>query len=179
MLIPYQGHTPLIGENVYIAEGAQLIGKVQVGDLSSIWFNCVLRGDLSSITIGKRTNIQDLTLIHVNSGQPVIIEDDVSVGHSCVLHGCKIGKGSLIGMGAIILNDSVIGENCLVAAGSLIPERKVFPPNTLIMGSPAKVVRELTPEEIANIHQTSQRYMERAQEYLRNSKKVKEKFKVL
>ncbi|NLI93829.1 MAG: gamma carbonic anhydrase family protein [Peptococcaceae bacterium] len=166
MIIQYQGNTPLIGEKVFIADGAKVIGKVSIGEYSSIWFNCVLRGDIDSITIGKRTNIQDLSLIHVNPGQPIIIEDDVSVGHSCVLHGCKICKGSLIGMGSIILNDAEIGENCLVGAGSLVPERKKFPPNSLIMGSPAKVVRELTGEEILSLHSLAKRYLERGQEYL-------------
>ncbi|MGI6450209.1 MAG: gamma carbonic anhydrase family protein [Desulfitobacteriia bacterium] len=178
MLIPYQGNTPQIGANVYIAEGAQVIGRVKVGELSSIWFNCVLRGDINSITIGKRTNIQDLSVIHVNTDQPVIVEDYVSIGHSCVLHGCTIKKGSLIGMGAIILNQSVIGENCLVAAGSLVPERKVFPPNTLILGSPAKAVRELSPEEIESLRQTSLRYVQRGQDYLGAANKIKDKVKV-
>jgi len=166
MIIQYQGNTPKIDQTVFIAEGAKVIGKVSIGEYSSIWFNCVLRGDIDSITIGERTNIQDLSVIHVNPGQPVIIEDDVSIGHSCVLHGCKISKGSLIGMGAIILNNAVIGENCLVGAGSLVPERKAFPPNSLIMGSPAKVVRELTVEEILSLRSLAARYRERGQEYL-------------
>jgi carbonic anhydrase/acetyltransferase-like protein (isoleucine patch superfamily) len=166
MIIQYKGINPVIGEKVFIAEGAKLIGRVRIGDYSSIWYNCVLRGDIDTITIGQRTNIQDLSVIHVNPEQPVVIEDDVSVGHSCVLHGCTIRRGSLIGMGTIILNDAEIAENCLVGAGSLIPERKVFPPNSLILGSPAKVVRELTAAEIQSIRSLGQRYMERGQEYL-------------
>lgn len=165
MIIQHQGNTPIIGENVFIAEGAKVIGRISIGAYSSIWFNCVLRGDIDSITIGKRSNIQDLSVIHVNPGQPTIIEDDVSIGHSCVLHGCKICKGSLIGMGTIILNNAEIGENCLVGAGSLVPERKIFPPNSLIMGSPAKVVRELTAEEIKSLHSLAERYVEKGQEY--------------
>lgn len=168
MIIQYQGNTPVIGEDVYIAEGAKIIGKVSIGEHSSIWFNCVLRGDIDTITIGKRTNIQDLSVIHPNAGHPVMIEDDVSVGHACVLHGCTIRTGCLIGMGAIILNGAEIGENCLVGAGSLIPERKVFPPRSLILGSPAKVVRELTPEEIQSIHAPVDRYTKRGQEFLSN-----------
>lgn len=165
MIIPYQGKLPVIGENVYIAEGAKIIGNVSIGEYSSIWFNCILRGDIASITIGNRTNIQDLSVIHVNSGIPTLIEDDVSVGHSCILHGCKICKGSLIGMGSILLNESVIGENSMVGAGSLIPERKVFPPNSLILGSPAKVIRELTSEEIESIKITTEHYTQRNLEY--------------
>lgn len=166
MLIQYKGNRPVLANNVYIAEGAKIIGQVAIGEYSSIWFNCVLRGDIESITIGKRTNVQDLSMLHTNFNQPLVLEDDVSVGHSCVLHGCKIRKGSLIGMGAIVLNDAEIGENCLVGAGSLIPERKIFPPNSLIIGSPAKVVRELTPEEIKSMHDLSERYWRRGQEYL-------------
>ena len=168
MLIPFDGFTPKIGKNVYIAPGASIIGQVEIGEFSSIWFNSVLRGDIDSITVGKRTNIQDLCVIHLNKGQPVIIEDDVSIGHSCVLHGCRIRQGTLIGMGSIILDDSEIGENCLIGAGSLITERKVFPPRSLIFGSPAKVIRELTPQEIESIYQNAEVYRARAQLYLKN-----------
>lgn len=166
MIIPYQEVIPVIGENVYLAEGSKIIGNVTLGNFSSVWFNSVLRGDISYITIGQRTNIQDLSVIHVDIDQPAIIEDDVSIGHSCVLHGCRIGSGSLIGMGTIILSKAEIGENCLVAAGSLIPERKKYPPNTLILGSPAKVIRELTAVEIQSIHETTERYIQRVREYL-------------
>ena len=166
MILPYHDKKPQIGEHVYVAEGAQIIGDTTIGEYSSVWFNCVLRGDIDSITIGRRTNIQDLSVIHANPGQPTIIEDDVSVGHSCVLHGCLIRQGSLIGMGSIILNDSEIGEYSIVGAGSLVPERKKYPPNSLILGSPAKVVRELSSEEIASLKDIADRYMERAQEYL-------------
>lgn len=165
MILPYQDKKPIIGKQVYIAEGSHIIGATTIGDYSSIWFNCVVRGDIDTITIGKRTNIQDLTVIHPNLNVPVVIEDDVSVGHSCVLHGCTIRKGSLIGMGSIILNEAEIGENSIVGAGSLIPERKKFPPNSLILGSPAKLIRELTSEEVASLSRIAQNYMNRAQEY--------------
>ncbi|MFA6808223.1 MAG: gamma carbonic anhydrase family protein, partial [Eubacteriales bacterium] len=161
---------PVIANNVFLAEGSQIIGNVTIGEESSVWYNSVLRGDVDSITIGKRTNIQDLSMIHVNPGQPTLIEDEVSVGHSCVLHGCTIRKGCLIGMGAIILNDSEIGEYSLVGAGSLIPERKKFPPNSLILGTPAKVIRELRPEELEMLKTTNQRYAEKTREYLAEQK---------
>ncbi|MGI5901782.1 MAG: gamma carbonic anhydrase family protein [Desulfitobacteriia bacterium] len=166
MITQYKGIRPRIGKRVYIAPGAYVIGNVEIGDEASIWFNCVVRGDFDSITIGRRSNIQDLSVLHPDIGHPVIIGEDVTVGHSCVLHGCKIGNASLIGMGAVILNDAVIGENSLVGAGSLVPERKVFPPNSLILGTPAKVVRELTPEEISSILNSAQEYWKIAQEYL-------------
>jgi len=168
MILPYQGRIPKLGKNVYLAEGVKIIGETEIGDFSSVWFNCVLRGDISSITIGKRTNIQDLSVIHVNPGEPAVIEDEVSVGHSCVLHGCTIRRGCLIGMGSIILNNSEIGEYSLVGAGSLIPENKVFPAGSLILGSPAKVIRELTPEEISYNIQIAENYRLRGQEYYLN-----------
>jgi len=171
MIMKYKGISPNLGKNVFLAPGVHVIGSVEIGEYASVWFNCVLRGDIDSITVGRRTNIQDLTVIHPNQGQPVIIEDDVTIGHSCILHGCKIGKGSLIGMGAVILNDAVIGENCLVAARSLITERKVFPANSFIMGSPAKVIRELTSKELALMKYSAQSYLEKGQEYLEENNK--------
>lgn len=165
MLYSFKGKIPNLGKNVFIAEGAQIIGDVHISEEGSVWYNSVIRGDLASIKIGKRSNIQDMTVIHVNQGQPVVIEDEVSIGHSVILHGCTIKKGSLIGMGAIIQNGAVIGEESLVAAGSLVTEHKVFPPRVLIMGSPAKVVRELAEKELDLLRFTSIRYVERANEH--------------
>ncbi|NLP43586.1 MAG: gamma carbonic anhydrase family protein [Peptococcaceae bacterium] len=175
MLIPYLEHQPQVASNVFIAPGAKIIGQVSIDTEASIWFNCVLRGDIEPIKIGKGTNIQDLSVIHTNPGQPAIIKEHVTVGHSCVLHGCTINENCLIGMGAIIMNGAVIGENSLVAAGSLIPERKVYPPNSLILGSPAKVVRELTEQEIASIRSSAARYIERSQKYLAKENSCKQR----
>lgn len=169
MLHTLNGKSPKMSSDVFVAEGAQVIGDVTIGRSSSVWFNAVIRGDLAPVIIGERCNIQDLAMIHVNIGQPTILEDDVSIGHSAILHGCRICRASLIGMGAIILNNSVIGEESLVAAGALIPENKTFPPRVLIIGSPAKVARELTEAEIQSIREASARYSDKAQEYLTNS----------
>lgn len=166
MILPFQNKTPQIGQEVFLAPGCQLIGDVTLENQVSIWFNSVIRGDLAPIYIGARSNIQDLSMIHVNKDQPVYIEEDVTVGHSVTLHGCTIRKGSLIGMGAVILNGSEVGEESIVAAGSLITERKVFPPRVMIMGSPAKVVRELTPKDLEMIRGTAGRYVQKALEYL-------------
>lgn len=169
MLYSFKGKVPNLGENVFIADGTQIIGEVQIEAEGSVWYNSVLRGDLASIKIGKRTNIQDMTVIHVNQGQPVVIEDEVSIGHSVILHGCTIKSGSLIGMGTIILNGAVIGEETLVAAGSLVTENKIFPPRVLLMGSPAKVIRELTEKEVLSLRATAGRYVEKAYEHRENT----------
>ncbi|HHY28898.1 MAG TPA: gamma carbonic anhydrase family protein [Desulfitobacterium dehalogenans] len=168
MLYSYMDKKPTLGKDVFIADGAKIIGDVHIGDGASIWYNSVLRGDIASIYIGKRSNIQDLSVIHVNTNVSVVVEDDVSVGHSVTLHGCTIKKGSMIGMGSTILNGAIIEEGSLVAAGSLITENKHFPPHVLIMGSPAKVVRELTPEEVNALKTTADRYCQRAQEHREN-----------
>ncbi|MEL1134634.1 gamma carbonic anhydrase family protein [Desulfitobacterium sp. THU1] len=168
MLYSFKDKKPQLGKNSFIADGAKVIGDVQIGDESSIWYNSVLRADLASIAIGNRTNIQDLSVIHVDSGHPVVIEDDVTVGHSVTLHGCTIKKGSMIGMSSIILNGAVIAESSLVGAGSLITENKHFPPCVLIMGSPAKVVRELTKEEIQSLQGAANRYVEKSYEHREN-----------
>ncbi|HEY0827037.1 MAG TPA: gamma carbonic anhydrase family protein, partial [Bacilli bacterium] len=139
MIHSFKGIVPFIHASVFVAAGVQVIGDVSIGMDSSVWFNTVLRGDLAPVRIGLRTNIQDGTIGHVNTNQPLLIEDEVSVGHGVIIHGCKVGKGSLIGMGAIILNGAEIGEYALIGAGSLVTERSKIPPFTLSFGSPAKV----------------------------------------
>lgn len=156
MLIRYQGKLPVVDASVFVADGAKLIGDVTVGSMASIWYNAVLRGDLAEIVIGDRTNIQDGVVGHVNTSQPLIVGNDVSVGHSAIIHGCRIGHGTLIGMGAIVLNGADIGEYALIGAGSVVTENKKVPPYTLSLGSPARVVRELTEEDLQRMKRTAE-----------------------
>ncbi|WP_020616659.1 gamma carbonic anhydrase family protein [Paenibacillus daejeonensis] len=169
MLIPYQGILPQTDSPVYIAEGAKLIGDVRIGAYSTVWFNAVLRGDLAPIRIGNRCNIQDSVVGHVNTNQPLLLEDEVSVGHGAIIHGCKIGKGTLIGMGAIVLNGAEIGEYALIGAGSIVTENRVIPPYTLALGSPAKVVRELNEADLKRMKTTMESYVRKGEEYTGSS----------
>lgn len=155
---------PKIAPSVYLADGCKITGDVEIGEQSSVWYNSVIRGDLAKINIGNSTNVQDLVVIHVNENQPVTIEDYVTIGHSAILHGCKIGKGSLVGMGAIILDGTIIGEETSIAAGSLVPGNKTFPPRIMLMGAPARVVRELTETEITAMYETAERYVGKARD---------------
>lgn len=148
MLIDFLNFSPEIGKGVYLASGAKVIGRVSLGDHTSVWFNSVIRADVNKIIIGKNVNVQDLSLIHVTEEHPVIIENNVTLGHQVTLHACQIGRGSLIGMGAIVLDGCVIAENCVVAAGSVVPPNKSFPPGSLIKGNPAVLSRKLSPDEI-------------------------------
>lgn len=147
-LYRYKGIEPHVGEGCYIAESADVIGKVFLGKNVSLWFQVVARGDVNEIHIGDNCNIQDLTMLHVEDNIPLIIKENVSVGHSVTLHACTIGEGCLIGMGATVLDGAVIGKNSLVAAGSVVPPGKIYPPESFIIGTPAVVKRQLTPEEI-------------------------------
>lgn len=169
MIITYKDKTPKIAPSAFVAENAVIIGDVEIGENSSVWFGCVLRCEENRIIIGKNTNIQDLTTIHTDHCCSVIIGDNVTVGHNVVLHGCEIGNNVLVGMGTIIMNGSKIGDNCLIGAGSLITQNMVIPPNTLVFGRPAKVIRELTPEEIEKIAISAREYIELSNEY----KKIK------
>lgn len=174
MLHVYKNTTPNIGQKSWIAPSADVIGYVTCGENCSIWFGCVVRGDVHYIKIGNRVNIQDLSMIHVthykkedkSDGNPTIIEDDVTIGHRVMLHGCTIEKACLIGMSATILDGAVIGKESIVGAGSLVTKNKVFPPRSLIMGTPAKVVRELSDDEIKELYASASRYVEFKNEYL-------------
>ncbi|MEA3419320.1 MAG: gamma carbonic anhydrase family protein [Campylobacterota bacterium] len=173
MIIKFKDWTPKLKKNAWIAEGASVIGRVEMGEDSALWFGCVVRGDVHYITIGDRSNIQDLSMIHVthhkksdmSDGNPTIIGNDVTVGHRVMLHGCTIEDACLIGMSATILDGAVIGKESIVGAGSLVTKNKKFPPRSLIMGSPAKAVRELTEEEVAELYASAARYVKFKNEY--------------
>jgi carbonic anhydrase/acetyltransferase-like protein (isoleucine patch superfamily) len=167
MLHTFKGIKPDIGKNSWIAPSADVVGDVTCGEDCSIWFGCVVRGDVHYIKIGNRTNIQDLSMIHVthykngdkSTGNPTIIGDDVTIGHRVMLHGCTIENACLIGMSATILDGAVIGKESIVGASSLVTSNKVFPPRSLIMGSPAKVVRTLTDDEVKELYASAERYV--------------------
>ena len=167
MLKSYKGLKPKVAETAFIEGSAAVIGDVEIGEHSSVWFNCVLRGDVFYIRIGHHTNIQDGTIIHVTSGEfPTIIGNHVTVGHGVILHGCQVRDHSLIGIGSIILDEAVVGEESLIAAGSLVTPGTVIPPRSLVMGSPAKVRRAMTDEEVARINENWQHYVELKDVYL-------------
>ncbi|MGJ0506319.1 MAG: gamma carbonic anhydrase family protein [Methylocystis sp.] len=156
----------------FVAPGAQLIGRVELMEDANVWFNCVLRGDNEWITIGARTNIQDNSVLHTDMGYPLVIGEDCTIGHNVILHGCTIGDGSLIGMGATILNGAKIGRNCLVGANALVTGGKEYPDNSLIVGSPAKVVRELGADSRAAHLESARHYVENGRRYLNGLKEI-------
>jgi carbonic anhydrase/acetyltransferase-like protein (isoleucine patch superfamily) len=156
---------PGLGRDAWIAPNATVIGDVQLGDQASIWWNAVVRGDNDTITIGANSNIQDGSVLHVDAGVPLTIGANVTVGHLVMLHGCSIGDESLIGIKSVILNKAIIGRHCIIGANSLIPEGKVIPERSLVMGSPGKVVRQLSDEEVARLLLAAQGYVENAQRY--------------
>jgi carbonic anhydrase/acetyltransferase-like protein (isoleucine patch superfamily) len=167
MIRPYKGVLPRLHDSVFVDVSAQVIGDVVMGEESSVWMNAVVRGDVHWIRIGRRSNIQDNTVVHVQNGtHPTTIGDDVTVGHAAIVHGCTIGHRVLVGMGAILLNGSTVGEDSIVAAGSLLTEESTFPPRSLIMGSPAKVKRPLTDREVAMILEFSDRYVNYRLDYM-------------
>ncbi len=160
MLRPYKSILPTVHQSAFVDSSAQVIGDVQIGADSSVWMNVVIRGDVNHIRIGDRSNIQDLSLVHVMyKTNPTIVGNDVTVGHSAVIHGCTIEDRCLIGMGAILLNGCVIGTGSIVAAGALVPEGMVVPPGSMVMGMPAKVKRALTPDEDRSIQGYADRYV--------------------
>jgi len=152
---------PTIHESVFVADTATIIGQVSIAEDASVWFGATLRGDNEPITVGSRTNIQEGAVLHADPGFPLTLEDNVTVGHQAMLHGCTVKEGSLIGIQAVVLNGAVIGRNCLVGAGAVVTEGKVFPDNSLILGAPAKVVRELTEADAANLLRIANGYAER------------------
>ena len=174
MIRPFQGIHPKIDESAFIAETAVIVGDVEIGAQSSIWYNVVARGDVNFIRIGSRTNIQDLSMLHVthkknaeDPGAPLIIGDDVTVGHSVTLHGCTVENGSFIGMQAIVMDKVVVGEGALVGARSLVTEGTVIAPHTLWVGAPARYKRDLNPEEIAWLEKSAGNYVNYDLQYIR------------
>ncbi len=165
MIYSYKGKKPILAETVFTAPSADLIGEVKAGENSSFWYNVTVRGDIAPVIIGKNTNIQDNSVIHVGHDVPAVIGDNVTIGHNVIIHACTIEDNSLIGMGAVILDYAVIGKESIVGAGSLVTKGKRFPPRSLIMGSPAKFVRELTEEEISGILSNAESYVEILKDY--------------
>jgi len=164
--------TPEISETAYVAESAVVVGKVKLEAHASVWFNVSIRGDNELITIGENSNVQEGAVLHTDVGYPMLIGKNVTVGHQAMLHGCTIGEGALIGIQAIVLNGAKIGKNSLVGAGALVTEGKEFPDNSLIIGSPAKAVRTLTPEDIARMRAGTDGYVERAQLFKTSLKRI-------
>ena len=167
-LVEYKGKRPVIGERVFLAEGARLIGDVTIGNDSSVFYNAVLRADLASIVVGERTNIQDNVTVHLSLDEGVVIGNEVTVGHNAVLHACTIDDNVLIGMGAIVMDGAHIKKNCIVGAGAIVTQGKEFPEGSLILGSPAHVVRELTEDEIRKAHEGVEHYIVAKDELLKH-----------
>jgi len=155
-----------IADGVFVAPNASVIGDVCLMPESSVWFGAVIRGDIERISIGRGSNVQDGTVMHTDPHNPCTLGDYVTVGHMAMLHGCNVGDGSLVGIGAILMNGSKIGKNCIVGAHTLVTERKEFPDGVLIMGTPGKIVRELDEQDFATMRANADRYVERAQRYL-------------
>ncbi|MCM3734490.1 gamma carbonic anhydrase family protein [Bacillus cytotoxicus] len=165
MIYPYKDKNPKIADSAFIADYVTITGDVTIGEESSVWFNTIIRGDVSPTIIGDRTNIQDQCTLHQSPKYPLILEDDVTIGHQVILHSCTVKKDALIGMGSIILDGAEIGEGAFIGAGSLVPQGKKIPPNTLAFGRPAKVIRELTEEDREDMARIRRQYVEKGQYY--------------
>jgi len=157
--------TPRLAETAWVADSAQVIGNVELAEGASVWFGAMLRGDNEVMRIGRNSNVQDGSMLHSDPGFPLTLGENVTIGHHVMLHGCTVGDGTLIGIKAVVLNGAKIGRNCLVGAGSLITEGKEFPDGSMIMGAPAKVVRELTAEQIAGLSRAATHYVDNAKRY--------------
>ena len=165
MKIPYNGKSPLIDESVFVAPGAYLIGDVQIGKDSTVWFNAVIRADDGPIIIGERCSIQDNSTIHLYEGFPVVIKDDVTIGHNVILHGCKVGNRSIVGMGSTLLDNVEVGEECIIGANTLLAGGIKIPPRSLVLGSPGKVVRQLTDKDLQMLQMSSEHYVQKGKEF--------------
>ncbi|MDQ0196924.1 gamma carbonic anhydrase [Neobacillus ginsengisoli] len=165
MIYPFNDKYPLIAESAFLADFVTITGDVEIGEESSVWFNTVIRGDVAPTKIGNKVNIQDNSVLHQSPNNPLILEDEVTIGHQVILHSCIIRKKALIGMGSIVLDNAEIGEGAFIGAGSLVPQGKKIPPNTLAFGRPAKVIRELNPDDIEDMERIVREYAEKAQYY--------------
>ena len=165
LIYSLEGRTPQMHGETFIAPTAVVIGDVRIAHESSVWWGAVLRGDYDAITIGKRSNVQDNAIVHMDAGFPVALGDGVTIGHKAVLHGCTIGNNSLVGINAVVMNDVVIGDDCLIGANALLTEGKVVPPRSLVLGSPGKVVRQLNDDEVAEITDFADRYVRNFRRY--------------
>jgi carbonic anhydrase/acetyltransferase-like protein (isoleucine patch superfamily) len=163
---------PRISGSAWVADSAEIMGQVELADESSVWYGAVIRGDNDLISIGRRSNIQENSVLHTDAGVRLTLGEDVTVGHQVMLHGCTIGDESLIGIGAVVLNGAKIGKHCLVGAGALVTEGKEFPDGSMILGSPAKAVRQLSPEQIEGLKDIARHYVENARRYKAGFKKI-------
>lgn len=166
------GKAPKLGEGAWVAPTADVIGDIVLGKDATVWFGAVARGDTATITVGDRSNVQDMTMLHADEGIPCTIGEDVTVGHKCILHGCTIGDRALIGMGAIVMNNAVIGEESIVGAGAVITENKEFPPRSLIVGAPAKAIRTLDDNTVQFLKGSAAHYAQNGKRYGAGLKKV-------
>jgi carbonic anhydrase/acetyltransferase-like protein (isoleucine patch superfamily) len=166
------GKAPKLGDGAWVADSAQVIGQVELGENASVWYGTVVRGDVEQIRIGRNSNVQDLSVLHADFGVPLVIGDNVTIGHQVMLHGCTIGDGALIGIQAVVLNNAKIGRNCVVGAGAVVTEGKEFPDNSLIVGAPAKAIRTLDEAAIANFAQLAPHYVHNAKVHGTRLKKI-------
>jgi carbonic anhydrase/acetyltransferase-like protein (isoleucine patch superfamily) len=167
MLRPHKGRLPRVHPAAFVDQSAQVIGDVEIGEASGVWMHAVLRGDVHWIRVGARSNVQDGTIVHVMTGtHPTTIGDEVTIGHGAIVHGCTLGDRILVGMGAILLNGVVVGDDSIVAAGSLLPEGMAVPPRSLVMGSPGRVLRTLSDDEVASIRASADRYVTYRLDYM-------------
>ncbi len=171
-LYQLDGLVPRVATSAWVADSARVIGQVELGEEASVWFGAILRGDTEPLVVGDRSNVQDGAIVHADHGFPVTLGRDVTVGHQAVLHGCTVGDGSLIGIQAVVLNGAKIGRHCLVGAGALVTEGKDFPDGSMIFGSPAKVVRSLTPEQIDGLERSAAHYVANARRFRDGLKKL-------
>jgi carbonic anhydrase/acetyltransferase-like protein (isoleucine patch superfamily) len=171
-LYQYGDRVPVVHDSVFVAPNASVIGSVVLSENVSVWFGATIRGDNDTITLGRNSNVQEGAVLHTDPGLALEVGENVTIGHQAMLHGCTIGDGSLIGIQAVVLNGAVIGKGCLVGAGAIVTERKEFPDRSLILGAPARVVRELSDDDIANLLKSAATYVDRRAQFLAKLKQL-------